>query len=1080
MIKNILFPLALLLSPVAFAQPCAAPVTAGSASNIFTNIRNGTDPLVADKDLNAVLFIHRNNATAFGGSSGNMRYDLSTDGGNTFTNDQGVVNPLLTRQARYPQAAIYNPVGNTVAANAYLSYYAPTLNGANFEGYVSGVRQLNGSGNTENYNQAASLQTLIPHDITKGAPGTFWSIDAVWSGTAITGFRILKGVWNGNNDIVWSINTTLTPAFNTAFNGFAQVGDYHIAFDPTGQIGWISVLTHLTPGPTPNSLYPVFWRTTDGGNTWSSAEQIDVGQFTCISSNIAIGNFASTTFESDLTVDAAGEPHLLTTIANGNNGYAIFFAQWHHMFDITRTNGLWNALDVANVQGGRGTFGIAPNTATMDMTPQISRSANGNIIFYGWTDNSTYILGAANQTPNLFVRGYNTVTDQWTSVRDVTSCNVTTNGAAFFPKMASELLEPVSGQYKIAALVGIMTSNDPALLANFRFLNNLIFTTADFNIAQPTTTIAIDQGSSYIKCASSAANLSVTGSYSALLWSSGSTINTTSVNTTGTVTVTGRLGCLVGSDTINVIALLADTAGLTDICLNSSTTLSVTGNAISSVWNPGNISGNSATVSPTVTTTYTLTSTGTGGCTETLPITVTVDTARVHASADVSICAGDSVGLSAIGVNTYNWPALSNTNASVNVSPSATTTFVVDGVSSTGCPSSDSVEVIVNPLPVVTLSPDTTFYCPTDSASTCPLPNLAGGIYSGPGVFGSQFDPQAVGAGTYTITYIYTDLNTGCVGTTTAIIVVRLAPVLQVMASATAICAGSADTLTASGASTYLWQPINQTTASVVVSPSTSTTYYLTGTDANGCYANDTLEVQVNELPDVIASISDLFVCEGFVITLSGFGASSYVWNPGNLTGQTVNLAANITTTYTMVGTDAQNCSNIDSVTVVVYPSPNASFSTPATVCLADAPFTITGGSPAGGLYFGPGVNNGIFSPAIAGAGTFQIGYAVTNSDGCYDTALVVYTVDPCIGITENGLTDAMRFYPNPFTNVLIIEGVPVGATLEWTDALGRVVMTSQITREREEIETSTLPAGMYLVRVQHEGQQKQIKLIKE
>jgi hypothetical protein len=129
-----------------------------------------------------------------------------------------VLNPLSvngTNGARYPQVAIYNPSGNTNPSNAYLSYMGATV-AASFNGIVSGVRQLNGTGNTESYNQPASSQTLIPNSMCKGAPGIFWAIDEVYNGSAVTGFRVYKGTWNGTNDVVWTTNATLVPPFNTA------------------------------------------------------------------------------------------------------------------------------------------------------------------------------------------------------------------------------------------------------------------------------------------------------------------------------------------------------------------------------------------------------------------------------------------------------------------------------------------------------------------------------------------------------------------------------------------------------------------------------------------------------------------------------------------------------------------------------------------------------------------------------------------------------------------------------------------------------------------------------------------------
>jgi len=48
-----------------------------------------------------------------------------------------------------------------------------------------------------------------------------------------------------------------------------------------------------------------------------------------------------------------------------------------------------------------------------------------------------------------------------------------------------------------------------------------------------------------------------------------------------------------------------------------------------------------------------------------------------------------------------------------------------------------------------------------------------------------------------------------------------------------------------------------------------------------------------------------------------------------------------------------------------------------STVCLTTAPFVLTGGLPAGGTYSGPGVSNGVFSPALAGAGVKTITYSI-------------------------------------------------------------------------------------------------------
>jgi hypothetical protein len=183
----------------------------GSASNAFTNISNYTNPIAVDNSLNTIVFIHRNNASLFGGTSGNLRYDLSTDGGSTWTNNLGVLNPIQSNPARYPQVAIFNPAGNTVPSNSYLTYLAPALSGSLFSASVSGVRKLDGTGNTEHYNQVGAGELVIPRSMVEGAPGIFWAIDNYVSGSVYKGFRIYKGVMNGSSDIAWSAHDTLTP-----------------------------------------------------------------------------------------------------------------------------------------------------------------------------------------------------------------------------------------------------------------------------------------------------------------------------------------------------------------------------------------------------------------------------------------------------------------------------------------------------------------------------------------------------------------------------------------------------------------------------------------------------------------------------------------------------------------------------------------------------------------------------------------------------------------------------------------------------------------------------------------------------
>ena len=134
-------------------------------------------------------------------------------------------------------------------------------------------------------------------------------------------------------------------------------------------------------------------------------------------------------------------------------------------------------------------------------------------------------------------------------------------------------------------------------------------------------------------------------------------------------------------------------------------------------------------------------------------------------------------------------------------------------------------------------------------------------------VSGQAFTPSATK--TYTLTGV--DATTGCSDTDKVVVTVNALPSVSAGADVTT-CAGSSVTLTAGGASTYSWQSGASTASTYIVSPSTTTTYTVTGT-LNGCTNSDQVVVTVTPLPSVNAG-ADFAACAGSSITLSATGAS--------------------------------------------------------------------------------------------------------------------------------------------------------------------------------------------------------------
>lgn len=155
-----------------------------------------------------------------------------------------------------------------------------------------------------------------------------------------------------------------------------------------------------------------------------------------------------------------------------------------------------------------------------------------------------------------------------------------------------------------------------------------------------------------------------------------------------------------------------------------------------------------------------------------------------------------------------------------------------------------------------------------------------------------------------------------------SIIEVNLCPVINA-GNDVSICTGSSTTLNASNTLfgsapyTYEWSngPIIQSNP---VSPTDTTTYIIVTTDRYDCTTSDTVMVNVMDLP-VVSAGPDVVVCPEETVTLSGSGdvTNTYAWNNG-ITNATAFTPFSQTTDYIVTGTNANNCSNTDTVNVSV------------------------------------------------------------------------------------------------------------------------------------------------------------------
>jgi Zn-dependent metalloprotease len=141
------------------------------------------------------------------------------------------------------------------------------------------------------------------------------------------------------------------------------------------------------------------------------------------------------------------------------------------------------------------------------------------------------------------------------------------------------------------------------------------------------------------------------------------------------------------------------------------------------------------------------------------PVTATVIPGSALTVNSSTICSGQTTNLIATGATSYTWDTGANTS-SISVSPSVTTSYTVSTATASCGTISEVTTVSVNPTPVVTLTSTTVNSCLSDSLVVL-SGSPSGGIFTGTGVSGNNFNP-AIGVGTYTVLYNYTDPINGC------------------------------------------------------------------------------------------------------------------------------------------------------------------------------------------------------------------------------------------------------------------------------------------------------------------------------
>jgi len=500
----------------------------------------------------------------------------------------------------------------------------------------------------------------------------------------------------------------------------------------------------------------------------------------------------------------------------------------------------------------------------------------------------------------------------------------------------------------------------------------------------------------------------VCGSGSAGPWTQNYTFTTPGLAPTFGLSAAASVSPICPSTPVQLSATISGSGG----CGNGTPTFT---------WQPGNLTGQMVTVSPSVTTTYTVTAAGGYlNCysvpAATVPVVVnpppTVGTASVSPP---TVCAGSCVNLSLTSFTngTIQWQSSPNGITWTNIVGGTTNPYQYCPVTSAmffrafiqgapGCGSATSNVVSVSMLPTsnVNLSTSASSVClgqqitltATGSTSyTWLVPNPPSS-----NVGSTTFTPTTTG--TFSVIS-----NTLCPDTASVVVTVNTLPTVQ-YAPTPSICGGTNGSLTinpsGNGPFTYNWLPSNLTTQTLTNIP--SGTYTCTITDVNGCaftsqHTLTNTSVNINTVGFALDATCN-GVCNGAILASvlnGGIPPYTYAWSNG---GNTQAINGLCPGTYSVVITDSIGCTDTVSNILVTQPNPliTTISATPNPICYGQS--SVLGTGTTGGT--GPYTN--VWSTqqqgdSIGVSPLTTTTYSVTTTDvnGCTTTAQVQVNVLP-------------------------------------------------------------------------------------
>ena len=439
---------------------------------------------------------------------------------------------------------------------------------------------------------------------------------------------------------------------------------------------------------------------------------------------------------------------------------------------------------------------------------------------------------------------------------------------------------------------------------------------------------------------------------------------------------------------------------------------------------------------PGDTTRFTVIGTNAAGCSRSSNVLVTfhsTTTVNIQAIPNDTICLGQQLVLNAASgggpnLTHFLWTPGGDTIQSITISPTVDTSYMVQVTNTWGCPSSDT-------LPIVVVS------------GSLPVINSVTSSHNG----------------------LY------CIGQTPVkLVVTGTGAVTTTWSPATGLNTTSGDTVYAS--------PGGGGPGSVL--------YTVTLTNAAGCSRSDTIRVRRSFPPSVnIQATPNDTICFGQCVSLFAQVTApndTFLWMGSGDTSQTHIACPTADSTYIVRAiSSVSGCPNYDTINIVVSPTPVADF----TYLISGYTVTFTNVTTGGISYvwnYGDTTGSSLPSPPphiYTYYGSHMVTLYATNGN-CTDS--ITHEVFLTIGVNEIDADEGIILMQNPTKDITHIQfhSDAEKAVLQVVNSLGQIVSERTLTSKgnrtfNEEIDMRTLPAGVYNIHIGTPSKNFSRKLIK-